>query len=196
MKIKMELKADTIFGNGNSIPGGEDLSVQCDAYGFPYYKASTFKGIFREELLHCLRWRGMTEEESQRKAEELLGFGGDDNTQNAGKMVFSDFTLSKAVKNTVLNEIGENNPQEVLNAFTSTRVFTSIDAEGMAKEGTLRMGRCVTRGLFFYSTLECRKQDRELVDEVLHLIKWVGTMRNRGFGKVKLSVTDEGENHG
>ena len=192
----MELQSDVIFGNGISIPGGEDLSVQCDTFGFPYYKGSTFKGIFREELFRCLKWQGMTEKESLRKTEELLGFGGDDDTQNEGKMIFSDFTLSEAVKEVVLKEIGKENPQEVLNVFTNIRVFTGIDEDGMAAEGTLRMGRCVTRGLFFYSELYCRNEDRDLAEEVLHLIKWVGTMRNRGFGKVKLSIKDEGENHG
>ena len=196
MKIKMELKSDGIFGNGISIPGGEDLSVQCDTYGFPYYKGSTFKGIFREELFRYLKWNGVNEKESIHRAEELEGFGGDDNTQNRGKLIFSDFTLSEAVKEKVLNEIGKNRSQEILNAFTNTRVFTSIDEEGIAAEGTLRMGRCVTRGLFFYSEIACRKEDEELVKEVLQLIKWVGTMRNRGFGKVKLSIIDEGENHG
>ena len=196
MKIKMELKSDGIFGNGISIPGGEDLSVQCDTYGFPYYKGSTFKGIFREELFRYLKWNGVNEKESIHRAEELVGFGGDDNTQNRGKLIFSDFTLSEAVKEKVLNEIGKNRSQEILNAFTNTRVFTSIDEEGIAAEGTLRMGRCVTRGLFFYSEIACRKEDEELVKEVLQLIKWVGTMRNRGFGKVKLSIIDEGETHG
>ena len=50
MKIKMELLSDAIFGNGMSVPGGEDISVLRDMYGFPYYKGSTFKGVFREEL--------------------------------------------------------------------------------------------------------------------------------------------------
>ena len=50
MKIKMELLSDAIFGNGMSVPGGEDISVLRDMYGFPYYKGSTFKGVFREEI--------------------------------------------------------------------------------------------------------------------------------------------------
>ena len=50
MKIKMELLSDVIFGNGMSVPGGEDISVLCDSNGFPYYKGGTLKGIFREEL--------------------------------------------------------------------------------------------------------------------------------------------------
>ena len=56
MKIKMELLSDTIFGNGMSIPGGEDISVLSDENGFPYYKGGTFKGIFREELERFLDW--------------------------------------------------------------------------------------------------------------------------------------------
>ena len=48
MKIRMELLSDAIFGNGMSIPGGEDISVLKDAQGFPYFKGSTFKGVFRE----------------------------------------------------------------------------------------------------------------------------------------------------
>ena len=56
MKIKMELLSDAIFGNGMSVPGGEDISVLRDMYGFPYYKGSTFKGVFREELYRYLEW--------------------------------------------------------------------------------------------------------------------------------------------
>ena len=48
VKIKMTLLSDTIFGNGVSIPGGEDISVLTDENGFPYYKGSSLKGVFRE----------------------------------------------------------------------------------------------------------------------------------------------------
>ena len=59
MKIKMELISDAIFGNGASIPGGEDIAVLSDEYGFPYYKGGTFKGVFREELNRYLSWTGL-----------------------------------------------------------------------------------------------------------------------------------------
>ena len=45
MKIKMELLSDTIFGNGMSVPGGEDISVLHDKHGFPYFKGTTLKII-------------------------------------------------------------------------------------------------------------------------------------------------------
>ena len=50
MKIKIKLLSNTIFGSGQSVPGGEDIAILHDKDGFPYLKASTFKGIFREEF--------------------------------------------------------------------------------------------------------------------------------------------------
>ena len=41
MKVKMKLLSDTIFGNGQSIPGAEDIAVLHDRYGFPYYKGAS-----------------------------------------------------------------------------------------------------------------------------------------------------------
>ena len=70
--------------------------------------------------------------------------------------------------------------------FTYTRDFTSLE-NGMAKEGSLRQCRCVKSGFHFYGTCVCDAQDAELV------IKWVGTMRNRGFGEVSICVEDQHE---
>lgn len=189
LKIKMELKSDTVFGNGSSIPGGEDISVLNDSYGFPYYKGGTFKGVFREELLRYLVWTGEEEKQAEMKVNQLLGKGGDDNLADNGKLVFSDFFLSDTVKAYVLNEIGRENSQAVLDSFTNLRVFTSIK-EGMASDGSLRMARCVNKGVCLYSEIECDEKDQILVENVLKMIKWVGTMRNRGFGKVQITVIE------
>lgn len=56
--IEMTLQSDAVFGNGLSIPGGEDIATQMDDAGFPYLKGNTFKGIFREELINLLSWTG------------------------------------------------------------------------------------------------------------------------------------------
>ena len=34
MRVKIELLSDAIFGSGKSVPGGEDVSVLHDEYGF------------------------------------------------------------------------------------------------------------------------------------------------------------------
>lgn len=187
IKIKMELLSDVIFGNGLSIPGAEDISVLCDEHGFPYYKGGTFKGVFREELHRFLEW---TTEGGDKIVEEMLGKSGDNkDLLNERKLVFSDFQLSDAVKRQVLEEIGENK-EAVLDSTTHIRAFTSIEENGIVKKGSLRNCRCVNKGLYFYSEVQCAPEDEKRVKEVLSLVKWIGSMRNRGFGKVKISVAE------
>ncbi len=191
MKIKMELLSDTIFGNGMSIPGGEDISVLSDENGFPYYKGGTFKGIFREELECFLEWT-LKDKEKPEKIKQimftLLGESGDDEIKNNRKLVFSDFQLSDCVKNAVLEEVGEGKKSIVLNSMSHLRTFTSISEDGTSEKGSLRNCRCINKGLCFYSEIQCSSKDRKLVVDVISNIKWIGTMRNRGFGKVKITV--------
>ena len=194
MKIKMHLLSDVIFGHGVSVPGGEDLSVVRDGNGFPYYKGGTFKGIFREELERYLRWTMTGEAAIHARLEELLGSSGNDR-EAEDKFVFSDFTLSEYVKEKVLAELGDDR-EAVLDAFTNLRTFTSIDGDGIVSEGSLRSARCVNQGLYFYSEISCRREDEPLVKEVISLVKWLGSMRNRGFGKVKIEPADAGLEQG
>lgn len=190
MRIKMQLLSDAVFGNGMSIPGGEDVSVLCDEHGFPYYKGGTFKGIFREELERYLSWTITDEEETRGVVTELLGKSGDNNILNQSKLVFSDFQLSDYVKKTIIEEIGANDTEAVKNALSHIRTFTSIAEDGTTKKGTLRSCRCVNKGLIFYSEVKCQEEDTAMIKEVLSLIKWLGSMRNRGFGKVRISVEE------
>lgn len=183
MKIKMKLLSDTIFGNGASVPGAEDISVLSDANGFPYFKGTTFKGIFREELERLLEWSGESNVEDI--GNKLLGESGANSFE--GKLVFSDFHLSEAVKQQILSEMGENSPADILDVLTNTRTFTKVSEAGVAEEGSLRIARCVNAGLVFYSEIS-GVEDEKLIEEVVGLIKWVGSMRNRGFGKVCITV--------
>lgn len=188
MKIQMKLLSDTIFGNGRSLPGEEDISVLADENGFPYYKGGTFKGIFREELSQYLALTGGDES----TLTSLLGFPGDDESESSEKLVFSDFVISDPVKTVVLDEIGTGNPDAVLNAFTSMRVFTKIGDDGIAANGSLRTARCVNKNIVFISEILCRPEDEDIVADVLGLIKSVGSMRNRGFGMVRISGVNGG----
>lgn len=188
MKIRMQLMSDVIFGNGESIPGGEDISVLSDENGFPYYKGGTFKGIFREEIGNYFAWTKLEESEINAELNRLLGAHGDDNIQNPDKLVFSDFTLSDYVRQQMISEIGTGQRNTVMDALSHIRTFTAISADGTVKEGSLRQCRCINKGLNFYSEIKCSPKDEQLVEEVLSMVKWVGTMRSRGFGRVKMTV--------
>lgn len=203
IRIKMKLISDAIFGSGISVPGGEDISVLCDQYGFPYYKGSTFKGVFREELMRFLGWTMDSEKDIEKKLSQLLGKSGDTIYDSSHKIVFSDFILSNAVRKQILNEIepevagildtGINYSEMITDALSHTRTFTKLDENGMAQEGSLRNCRCVNKNLIFYSDMICDKEDLTLIEDVLSMIKWIGSMRNRGFGKVTISVDAKGD---
>ena len=188
MLVRMKLLEDTIFGNGQSIPGEEDISVLCDSKGFPYYKGGTMKGIFREELERLLSWKKC--DNAKETVSRLLGTSGSNDSNEKGRLIFSDFCVADCVKKAVSDEIKD--PSEIFNAFTSVRTFTKINENGMVKNGSLRVARCVNSGISLFGEIECEDDDSEdvkdLIKEVLSQIKWIGTMRNRGFGKVRIEL--------
>lgn len=188
MKIRMQLMSDVVFGSGESVPGGEDISILSDENGFPYYKGGTFKGIFREEMGNYLAWTMPDVKEIEAEMCRLLGTGGDDDIQDSDKLVFSNFTLSDYVKRQILSETGPKQAYLVLDALSHIRSFAAISPDGIAQKGSMRQCRCINKGLNFYSEIKCSPKDEQLVKDVLSMIKWVGMMRNRGFGKVKLTV--------
>lgn len=187
MKIKMRLLSDMIFGSGLTLPGGDDLFVQTDEYGFPFYKGSTFKGVFREALEQYLAWTDP--DNADRLLETLLGSAGDDQIINPRKMIFSDFVLSENVRSVVLDE--GISPEVVREVFTNVRTFTKVKDEGTVADGSLRTAHCVNRDLWFYSEIGCAAEDEALVENVLGTVKWIGTMRNRGFGNVLIEREEE-----
>ncbi len=168
LQITMELRSDVIFGSGHSIPGGEDIAVCVDNRGWPYLKGSTFKGLLRESLEDLLSWTGGTEAD----LEALMGVSGRVAFNEERRIHMADLTL-------------ENPPEEAEDCF-STRTFTALEGGGTVKAGSLRTARCIRRGLCFAGTLECSGADEALVKDALRGIKWAGTLRSRGFGRVRV----------
>ena len=190
MKVEIRLLSDAIFGNGTSIPGAEDIGLLCDGYGFPYYKGSTFKGLFREEYENYLYVCGKTDDEICIEVNDLFGEGGADNDSKR-KLTFTDFELSGKVREAVLYETEAKAPERITEMFTHMRTFTKIDDDGMVQDGSLRKARCIDKGLCFYGDVKCAEEDSELLTEALGFIRFIGSMRNRGFGHVQVSVVKE-----
>lgn len=188
--IQMHLLSDAIFGNGMSMPGGEDICVQTDQDGFPYLKGSTIKGIFREELINYLSWQQKPEDEIRAAVRAMMGESGSDELDDPRKLNFSDLTVHPEVRRRILEEGGVT-PQDIRSMFTYARTFTSLE-DGVAREGSLRTARCIKKGLHFYGECTCHPEDQKTVEQVLGLIKGVGTMRTRGFGKVQIKSEELG----
>lgn len=183
MIIRMKLLSDCIFGSGQSVPGGEDIGIICDKDGFPYLKASAFRGILREEAENLSAWD--PENYQAGWIEDVFGSPGMEVDSQGAYVHVSDLVLPKELRDAVLEEVkGETNVTDI---FTSLRTFTALE-EGIVKEGSLRIARCVNQGFCFYGTVDCRLEDEDRLEEVISLVKWVGGMRTRGFGHVDVSV--------
>lgn len=165
LRVTMELLSDTIFGSGFSIPGGEDIAVCRDAAGYPYLKGSTLKGLLRESLENYLVWTGGDEADLN----ALLGESGWSGADDGRRIHLTELTL-------------DQRPDDPEQCFSS-RMFTSLE-NGIVKEGTLRAATCIHSGQVFTGELTCRSEDISLVQHALAGIKWAGTMRSRGFGRV------------
>ena len=201
MEVKIKLLSDAIFGSGKSIPGGEDISVLHDAYGFPYISGSSVKGVLREEIENYFAWTNV--ENPKERAEELFGCAGDKmdmnqmNKSEGNKISVSDFTLPVFLRKAVIEEMGIYDKKKrqqcqdfVLDIFTGIRTFTSIE-DGMIKEHSLRAARFVKSELIFEGEILCAKDDEGLVEDCLKYVKWLGTMRTRGFGNVHVMMKGE-----
>ena len=167
IQVTMELLSDAIFGSGYSIPGGEDVAVCRDEGGYPYFKGSTLKGLLRESLENLAAWTGRGTQD----ADALLGQSGWDGTEEARRVHLTALTL-------------EQPPADPEDCY-STRTFTSLEG-GVVKTGSLRMAACIRRGLRFSGQLTCAEEDEALLLDALAGVKWAGTLRSRGFGRVRL----------
>lgn len=182
MKIRIKLLSDTIFGSGMSIPGAEDIAVLTDHEGFPYLKGATLRGILREEAENWLSWTG----DKSDKLDEWFGQEGMSLEDAKHRIYVSDFTIPQVIKDEVLKCEGI----DVLDIFTSSRTFTSLE-DGVVKDGSLRVARCLNEGLCFYGNIDCHPEDTEMLKDILLCIKWIGSMRTRGFGRVSVQAVDD-----
>lgn len=167
--VTLELCSDAIFGSGFSIPGGEDIAVCQDGEGYPYLKGSTFKGLLRESLENLLAWTGG----DGGTAGELCGESGWEGAADGRRLQLT----------ALFPEPRPETPEECF----STRVFTSLEG-GVVKSATLRAASCIRRGLRFTGAVTCCREDVELLRQAVQGIKWAGTLRSRGFGRVKCTL--------
>lgn len=167
LHVKVELLSDTIWGSGYSVPGGEDIAVCQDERGYPYMKGSTLKGLLRESMENWCAWTG------EGSAEDLLG-------ESDWNGIAEDHRLH------FTNLVQTNPPKDVEECFEE-RTFTSLE-NGVVEGGSLRSAVCIRSGQIFEGDICCHPDDIPFLQKCLKGIKWAGTMRGRGFGRIRISA--------
>ena len=170
--VTINLCSEVIISSGHNTPGGEDISLRLDAAGRPFLPGSTLKGLLRESMENLLVWEG---EQDETILPKLFGTEGSD-IDDARRLIFGMQRLC-----------GEGE-------WAVQRTFTKLTEDRVAEPKTLRTASCLKRGLCFSGLVGCDDQDLERVVNALKAIKWIGLLRNRGFGRVKVSISDDAVN--
>ncbi len=101
------------------------------------------------------------------------------------KCFFSNVTLSKNLAEKIIQENRQHALYQVLSS-------TQIDADGQAKEGSLRQLE-VTIPLVLYGMIDDFPNNNLYKTQIIHCLNWVkqlGLNRNRGLGRCQFSIVE------
>lgn len=186
-KIKIHLKTETLFGNGEVIPGFLDADVQTDVLGMPFLKAKTLKGLLREQA-------GLIEFNRKENSAMVTRLFGDEH--NNGILRISDAVFSPGVQTAIKAAIGDGKMtvKELKRSITMEYSYTRIE-NGVAADHSLRTIRMMKKDLIFYSAVsftdEIDEKDLAWLTVSVALLKHIGTLKSKGKGVVTCSLLQD-----
>ena len=166
LNIKMELLEDLLLGFSQNSYGAESTILNQDQNGRPIMPGSTLKGLLKESIQNYLCWTGNDNSTLLESLFSAPAFS----RSFAHRLTVSDLKLEET------DEDWRSRRMRLQMANGRIRKVTSIP--------------CIAAGHSFYGTILCCSRDVSLIIKGLQGIHWVGTMRNRGMGSVRFSVTD------
>lgn len=199
--LKISLKSDATFANGDSVPGFIDTEIEYDTRtGIPFIRGKTLKGLLSENctnLLFLLEKNPPRSEKWNTAAISLFGKPGSDLSSQA-HIHIGNATLSKKLKEVITTDVirGKLNWQDVLNSMTAIRKQTSVDAvTEVAAKGSLRSSRVLIRGLDLWADLvitrDLSEDAKGLLAACIKTLHRGGSGRNRGLGRIDVRLYDQ-----
>lgn len=194
MKIKIELLSPLQLSSGR-----EDIIHDSDAvhdsYGVPYFPGKRLKGLLYESALELVE---MGAKFNKRDIDILFGNIGETRIRIDNFYLKSSTEAEDAEKIRSSWSYLENKYPEIFNtenvwqSYTEVRHQTKIDeATGTAEDKSLRNMRVVQKGLYFIGDIYLLaganriNDDESIVEQALLNLRFAGSKRNRGFGRIK-----------
>lgn len=201
LRLKLTTLSDTLIGSARSFGTIIDSDIVFDEMGLPYIPAKRMKGLFRNAFEDLINTKGFAEFSPAKLESVKEIFGKEGGNEVNSSTIFDSLYLEESkLMADHLKYLYENfdkviSKQQVMEHFTQLRSQTAIDPNtGIAKDHSLRTFRVLKKGFSFSGNLEVA-EDSELSLELWSFaalyIKRIGSMRNRGFGKVKIELFDD-----
>jgi CRISPR-associated protein Csx10 len=182
-----------------------DADIVFHQNGFPYLPGKRIKGLLRESALEVLEMQGSSDPENPVN----LLFGKADAEHAVGKLQFDNWHLDNW--DTLVDELplAKLNNKYALEArsinnyaleagnikkyFTAEIQQTAVDDTGIAQKRSLRNYRVLlpngNKSIAFESCVLINKalteEEKELIERACINLRYAGTRRNRGFGKIE-----------
>lgn len=176
--IKYEIEFFSNWHCGSGLAAGADVDalVIKDGQGLPYVPGRTLKGLLREAASVL--------SEDQETVDKTFGISGDKDGHITGASFFSNATLPSAERQYILEQ---GLASHLYQTFSSTR----IDENGIAKDNALRRIETVVPCKLEGEILNVPNGAEQMLEDAMHYIKRMGTGRNRGYGRCKISIRKE-----
>ncbi|MEM9758086.1 MAG: RAMP superfamily CRISPR-associated protein [Pseudomonadota bacterium] len=205
LSLDVTLRSDALFGASHGIAGAADVEAELETdTSLPFLRGRTLKGLLVEacaDLLYAARAaQSPGLDRLQEAARFLFGRPGSDYAARGRLRVGAarlPASLRDAVREALQNTTRQITRTDVVEALTTLRRQTALDASGAPVKESLRSARLVTRGL----TLEARLRfaSRPSADALTLLAACArtvhrgGTNRTRGMGRIHLQLRSRAE---
>lgn len=176
IKYEIEFFSNWLCGSGLAAGADVDALVIKDRNGLPYVPGRTLKGLLRDAATNL-----SVEKEI---VSTVFGVSGDEDDHKTGCSFFGNATIpSVEYQYIVENGLAPH----LYQTFASTR----IDENGIAKDNTLRKIETVVPCKLEGEILNVPAGAEQTIEYAMCFIKRMGTGRNRGYGRCKLSIKKE-----
>lgn len=193
--MQIQLLSETLIGSAEGYGAIIDKDSVFDEVGLPIIPGKRIKGILREqaELLEKIRKLNSVNVLYGKPNSVQTLFGNIGLTDKATEYLsVSSFTLSdyKANKDYLkyLIQEGQISRSEVIEYFTTLRMITKIDGDGIAADTSLRTIRVLNKGLIFTGELSFDPLQETDFKNIVSLTRRIGSMRNRGLGHIQCKL--------
>lgn len=181
IKYTVTFLSDWHAGSGLSSGAEADATVIKDKVNLPYLPGKTIKGLLKDALMDML---DVSDSIDKNTIDLLFGKVDEkDNSTEAGKLFFSNAEIGKDEQIEISEEMSKN--------LYRINASTTIDDNGVAKEGSLRTME-VTIPLSLHgeiiSTEDFKEHEIELLQNAMKWTRSIGSNRNRGLGRCKFEL--------
>lgn len=176
IKYEIEFFSNWHCGSGLAAGADADALVIKDKDRLPYIPGRTIKGLLREAA------SAITDD--LEAVDMVFGISGNDANHKVGASFFSNAVLPSAERKYILE-------QKLQSLLYESFASTSIDENGIAKDHSLRKIETVVPCKLEGVILSVPENALQKVEDAMSFIKRLGTGRNRGYGRCKITIKKE-----